>query len=177
MSAPVLDWIRQGLAAGFGLADHARTPKPRPTLPQHVETFTVDPPKVATPPVVIAVATRAEAVEAFGEASPAVEAFDLIAVPEEPALFVPLPEPRPDALPPLVARLVTCEGDREDLLKDQALPPCYAVVERKGRAVARFHGAEHAAKLARILSPKHAVVRIADLELMTDVQVPKGWRP
>lgn len=77
--------------------------------------------------------------------------------------------PSDGSLPPLVALLVTCAADREDLIKDQALPPRFAVVERKGRAVARFHGAEHAVKLGHVLSPWHAVVRIEDGKLMTEV--------
>lgn len=78
-------------------------------------------------------------------------------------------------LSPLVARLVTCSEYRKDLLKDQALPPRYAVVERAGRAVARFHGIEPAIKLAHILTPWHAVVRIEDGKAMNDVSIPRGW--
>jgi len=148
-------------------------PWQRPAPPPHVETFTVDPVAEKTEPVVLletsfVVPSRLEAF-ALERSQPSQADVEMVLELEV--------APRPDVLPPLVAKLVTSAADREDLLKDQALPPCYAVVERAGRAVARFHGAELAVRLAHLLSPWHAVVRIEDGRAMTDVAIPKGWTP
>jgi len=145
-------------------------PWQRPVPPPHVETFTVDPVPEKTEAVVL--------LETSFVVPSRIEAFAVEPSPIDAETVLELEvAPRPDVLPPLVAKLVTTAADREDLLKDQAMPPRYAVVERAGRAVARFYGAELAVRLAHLLSPWHAVVRIEDGRAMTDVAIPKGWTP
>ena len=158
MSA-LADWITEGLLRGFGIsdlavADHRQTPRRRPPVPKHVETYTVDPPRRrSTPPIV-----RVE------EPEPDDADVDLEAVVE------------PEVLPPALSVLVSCDADRADLLADRRLPPRFVVLDRAGAELARFHGCEHATKFAR-LTGLHAVVRLEDGLPMTSVPVPRGWRP
>lgn len=146
--AALTDWLHEGLARGFGVADHRLTPRRRPPVPRHVETFTVDPPRVRTSPVV-----RVEVPE-----------------PEEDEVEVVV---EPVQLPAVLSILVGSNADRADLVRDQAEPPRFVVLDPAGGELARFHGCEHATKFARLTGP-NTVMRIEDGAAMTNVVARKG---
>ena len=125
-----------------------------PKLPSHLDTFTVSPPRQKTAPA-------------------SLPANDVEEDEETPAFVASVV---PDTLPPALSVLVRCNADREDMQRDQALPPRFVVLDLKGVELARFHGCEHATKFAR-LTGWHAVVRLEDGVPMTNVPIPKGWAP
>lgn len=75
--------------------------------------------------------------------------------------------PGPKLHEDVLSLLAKTQGERDDLRADQALPPRFKVVDRKGNTIAQFHGCEHATHCSHTIGA-HGVIRLEDNKPMTE---------